>query len=481
MKNTAEDLQQVATQVTAALAAYIDQSQKGVGKVLQQLPASELAQRLQLEKWITDGGITADNVMDFLLPYLENTQHMNHPGFIGHQVATPHMASGIADYIHGVINNPMAIYEMGPAAAVIEKTIINWMLQKAGWWKGASITDFSYHEGNGSGILTHGGSQANMTAMLAARAAIAPEAWDHGVPDDLVVLGSEVAHYSMARAISMIGLGKKALVPVRTTEHEVLLPDDLYRQHQRVISEGKRVMAVVANACATSTGLYDPIDEMSAMCEEHGLWLHIDGAHGASALLSDYHRHHFKGIHRAKSMIWDAHKMLRTSALCAAVLFRDDADLANTFQQKGSYIFHEKEQPGFDLMPYAIECTKAGIGTKLFWVLAAEGEDALADYITGRYDVTRRFYDLIHAQDDFDCPYVPESNILCFRYTRHDADCDMQLQIRNRLVIDGDYYITSAEVSGRRYLRFSVMNELTMESHVIQLLDRVREIATTLY
>lgn len=477
MNNTSTDLHIIAQKVLEVLSDYVSNSQTGEGKVLQQMPAGELAATLQLEKWIHGGGLNEDNVLDFLTSYLENTQHMHHPHYIGHQVATPHVASGIADFIHGVINNPMAIYEMGPAAAVIEKTVVNWMLQKAGWFSGSSITDFSYHQENGSGILTHGGSQANMTAMLAARAAAAPDAWDEGVPPDLVVLGSEVAHYSMARAISMIGLGTQALWPVRTTAHEVLLPDDLYQQYHSAVSQGKTIMAVVANACATSTGLYDPIDEMSQLCQEHGLWLHIDGAHGASALITDEHRHRLKGIKGARSMIWDAHKMLRTSALCAAVLFRDGDDLAKTFQQKGSYIFHDKEQPGFDLMPYAIECTKAGIGTKLFWVLAAEGEESLGQYVSGRYDATKRFHDLINAQPDFECPYEPESNILCFRYTADQADDDTQLRLRNQLVINGDFYITSAEVSGVRYLRLSVMNELTDEEHIVKLLDRVRELA----
>jgi len=309
---------------------------------------------------------------------------------------------------------------------------------------------------------------------------IAPEAWVEGNPGDLVVMGSEVAHYSIARTISIIGMGKRNMVSVPTTNTEVLRPELLERHYKQTLEQGKRVMCVVANACATSTGLYDPIEEIGHFCKEHDLWYHVDGAHGASALVSDQEKHHLKGLELADSMIWDTHKMLRTTTLCAAVLFKDGQSLAKTFQQKGSYLFHEKEKPGFDLMPYTIECTKAGIGTKLFWVLAAEGEQGLSDYIDRQYDITKEFYQVISAHVDFECPYVPESNIICFRYTSGAKTNAYQLTLRNELVKRGNFYITSTEVSGIRYLRMTVINALTEVTHIKELLTEIVEIANEL-
>ena len=239
-------------------------------------------------------------------------------------------------------------------------------------------------------------------------------------------------------------------------------------------------MAVIANACATSTGLYDPLDEIGQFCNENALWFHVDGAHGASALLSDNQKTLMKGHQRADSLIWDTHKMLRTSTLCAAVLYKDARNLTNTFQQKGSYIFHDKEKLGFDLMPNSIECTKSGMGTKLFWVLAAEGEKGISEYIDRQYDITKIFHEIISQDLDFECPYFPESNIICFRYTSGPDSNDFQLRIRNEIVKSGEYYITSTEVSGVRYLRLTVMNALTNESHIKQLLEKLKIIALSL-
>ncbi len=477
MKNNSTDFKAMVQVVSEKLGSYLNDSQQGNVKTLIQKPAEQLAKDLQLEKWIKKGGLNEKSVVPFLDTYLENTQHIHHPHYIGHQVAVPHVASGIADFINGTINNPMAIYEMGPAGAVIEKFLINWMLEKIGWFKGTHLGDFKRQKNNGSGILTHGGSLANLTALSAARANIAPDAWVKGTPSDLVILVSEESHYSIARAASIMGLGKDAIIPVAVDNLRVMKPEALLPTYEKVKAEGKRVMAVVGNACTTATGLYDPLDEIGAFCEAHNLWYHVDGAHGASTLLSAKEKPLLKGIERADSVIWDAHKMMRTSALCAAVLFKDQQVMERAFQQKGSYLFHQKEEVGFDLIPYTVECTKAAIGTKLFWVLAAEGEQGIAHYIEKIHENTRLFHKIVHEHPDFHCPYFPESNILCFRYIEFGLDNDFQLALRNKIIERGNFYITSTEFNDVRYLRITVMNDLTKEKHINGLIDEIIKVA----
>ena len=480
MKNNPQDFKAVAEVVVQKLSNYLAESQAGQGKVLVQKPIGQLAQDMELEKWIKEGGITPTGVSNFLDAYLPNTQHMHHPQYIGHQVAVPHVASSMADFVHGVINNPMAIYEMGPAGSAVEHVIVNWMLDKVGWFKGYHLGDFKKGKESGGGVLTHGGSVANLTALSAARAAIAPESWMEGTPNDLVVLGSEVAHYCIARSISIMGMGKKAMIPVPVNQWEVLKPEALIPIYKKVKEEGKRVMAVVANACATATGLYDPIDEIGHFCEENGLWFHIDGAHGASALVSPEERHLLKGVKRANSLVWDTHKMLRTSTLCAAVLFKDYRNLTTTFQQKGSYLFYEKEAVGYDIITHTVECTKAAIATKLFWVLAAEGEKGLAQFVSNQYTITKKFRQIIDAHPDFSCPYEPESNILCFLYTKFGLDNSFQLALQNAVVQKGNFYISSSEVNDVRYLRLTVINPLTKEVHIRAMMEEIITLAAEL-
>jgi len=457
------------------LATYRRASEAGDTQVVLQKEGDELAAQMGLAKWIRGGGLNADNVQAFLAPYLENSQHMHHPGFIGHQVAVPHEGAAIADMIHGIINNPMAVYEMGPTASVIERVVVNWMLEKAGWFTGA-IDGFTPSANNGAGVLTHGGSLANLTAVLAARARAFPNAWQEGTPPNLAVIAPAATHYSLARAVSIAGLGQNALCYTPVNVFDVLQPEKLEETYRQSVNAGKTVFMVSANACTTATGLYDPIDEVAEFCEAHNLWLHVDGAHGGSALLPDKERHLMKGISRADSLTWDAHKMMRTSALCAAILFKDQKSMLGTFHQDASYIFYGDDQIGFDVGPYAVECTKSALGAKLFWVLAMDGEQGLAKFVEKQYADTRAFYGLINAQPDFTCPYKPEANILCFKYDGVEGN-EAQLALREKILARGNYYITTAKVNDVRYLRLSVMNPLTGLETIEGLLGEIRACA----
>lgn len=478
MKSNSSNLNAISQIVLKHLVEYFSQSQKGKGKTLIQRSPQSIAQNLEVEKYIREGIPNLEAIESILLQYLDNTQHLHHPQYIGHQVGIPNIGSSIADFVHGVTNNPMAIYEMGPAGATIEKVVVNWMLEKATWFKGRQLGEFDDAIIQGGGILTHGGSMANLTVLLAARAKANPDIWTEGNDPNLVVLAPAVSHYSVAKSLSIMGMGSKSVIPVPVNDLEVLKVEELNNIYQKIKAEGKKVMAVVANACATSTGLYDPIEEVGLFCKENDLWFHVDGAHGAAALVSPNERHLLKGIELADSLIWDAHKMLRTSALCAAALFKDHTNLDRAFKQKGSYIFFDQEQIGFDLISNAIECTKSGLGTKLFWSIVIEGEKGMSDFVEKQYAKGKEFYEIIQAHPDFECPYFPESNVLCFRYTKGKADNAYQLAIRNEIVKQGNFYITSAVVNDVRYLRLSIMNPLTNKEHIEELLEAIVDLAS---
>ena len=472
--------EEVNHEISQLIEHYISESKNGNTQVLKQQSPEKIAEKLEVETHFKKGFNSVTSIKDFISKYLENTNHLRNPRYMGHQVAVPQDLSGIPDWIHGTVNNPSSLYEMGPAWATLEAFMINWMLSKLGWFKGNHLQDFTLHKNSGSGILTHGGSIANLTALSAARAAIAPEAWTEGSPKDLVVMGPSTAHYSIARAISIMGMGKNAFIPVPVDENEVLITSALESVYQEQLKKGKRVMAVVANACATSTGLFDNLDEVANFCEKHSLWYHVDGAHGAVALLSEKDKERVRGIERADSLIWDAHKMMRVSALCTAVLYKNYTSQVNTFQQKGSYVFHEGDVIGMDSMPFTVECTKSALGFKLYWSFALEGEKAISDFISNSFQQAKELYNYLSERSDFHCPYKPESNILCFQYQPEILTDEQQLDLRYQLIETGDFYITSCEVQGKRYLRTVLMNPLTQKKDFIALAEKIKTIATSI-
>jgi L-2,4-diaminobutyrate decarboxylase len=447
------------------LASYVERTAGGDGPAVGRASRAAVAERLDLARLLRDGGLDAASFGDWLSRYLREGVHLHHPREMCHQVAVPDVGGALADLVHGVTNQPMSIYEMGPAAAAIELAVVEWMVGRVGWQPGVA-----------GGVLTHGGSLANLTALLAARARAAPDAWRDGVPHDLAILAPPSAHYSVARAAGILGLGEAAVVALDVDELDRVRADRVQDALLRTRAAGRRPMAVVATAGATGTGLYDDLRAIGEVCREQGVWLHVDGAHGASALLSARHRHRLDGIELADSVIWDAHKMLRTSSLCAAVLVRDAHDLPAAFRQHASYLDFDNPD-GVDVIDRQIECTKGELGLKLFLGLAFAGEAGLAGYVDEQYAKALTLWRLVRSRPGFSAPYRPQSNILCFRYGGPGVD---QAAIRDALLADGDFHISSAEVAGRRHLRVAIMSPATDAASLAALLDAVEAAGTTL-
>ena len=469
------DFEAALTRTLGSLEGYLRDSRARARPVVRLQPIQDIAARLDLQRWIREGGLLQGPLEDFLDSYLDSTTRMHHPGYMAHQVAVPDLSGALGALVDSFTNNPMAIYEMGPAAVAMEHVTVNWMLEKVGWkpspWPGSTEAGGRH----GGGVLTHGGSLANLTALAAARQRVAPSAWQDGNPAKLAVFASPHAHYAVHRAVGILGLGQRAVLPLETDERGAILPETLAGTYDAAVKDGWTPMALVANACSTSVGIFDPLRPIAAFCRRRDLWLHVDGAHGASALLSPVTRPHLDGIEEADSLVWDAHKLLRTPSLCAAVLMRDAVCLDNTFQQEASYLFHDKTQPGIDLISRTVECTKAGLGLRLFFVLASLGEQKLATYVENTFAMAKKAYEMVCSRQGFHSPVEPQANILCLRYGDDDA---LQLRVRDTLLQEGRFHVSSTEFLGNRYLRLVLMHPDTNETLIGQLLDRIEELAT---
>ena len=468
--------------VVQALNKHDKAARAGKGKVINLRPMEELISDFNLAFHIKNGKMSEKDLSQFVEKYLLASTKLHHPSYLAHQVAAPHHAGSLGAMIDGFTNNAMAIYEMGPAASAIEYFIINWFLKKVGW-QPSPLTledekkDTKKNQNFGGGVLTHGGSIANLTAMIAARNRVAPDAWDNGNPSDLALLAPAGCHYSIARAASIIGIGQKSIYHLQVDKNGAVIPDKLVQTYELLKNDGKRPVALTANACSTAVGIYDPLDEIGDFCKENNIWFHVDGAHGASALLSQKYKYLLKGIEKADSLTWDAHKLMQAPILCAALLVRDHNSIDTAFKQEASYLFHEKDQPGFDFIQRTIECTKAGLGLKLFMVLAALGEQGLSDFIEERVELTLKAYEYIHNQPGFMCPIKPESNILCFRV---DGSDDLQIKIRDRLIADGDFYLSTTSFNGVRYLRVVIISPGTRFEDIKKLIARVENLKNEL-
>ena len=405
------------------------------------------------------------NIQSLYKKFLDQSNHLHHPKFIGHQVVPPLPMAALSDLMATFSNNGMAIYEMGPAATAIERNVIEWLLNFLGW------------DENANGLITSGGSLGNLTALLAARQAVsAYDVWEEGVKSDLAVMVSEESHYSVDRSVKIMGLGESGVIKLPTRDHKIRV-DALPKILKQANDQGKKVMALVGNACSTSTGIYDHNDEMADFCQENNIWFHIDGAHGGAAILSEKYKHLTKGIERADSVVIDFHKMMLTPALTTAVLFKDGNKSYESFAQKASYLLDKNgEIPWYDGAGRTIECTKKAMGLKVYMMIKTYGDELFSSYIDKTYDLAHEFEAYLNTLDDFELGAKPESNIVCFRLINQKGDLNkLNADIRDKIIKDGEYYIVHTVIDNNVYFRITIMNPFTDIKILKGLIKKIRK------
>jgi L-2,4-diaminobutyrate decarboxylase len=410
---------------------------------------------------------------DLVARVLSGSNHLHHPRYMGHQVTAPVPLAALCDLVSSLLNNGMAVYEMGPVATAMERHVLRWMAARLGLPESAD------------GVLTSGGSAGNLTALLAARQAKAGfDAWKDGAHagPPLTVLVPRTAHYCITRSTRIMGWGEGGVTPVDVDARFRLRPDALEDALAEATRAGRKVIAVVASAGSTATGAFDPLEAVADFAQAHGLWFHVDGAHGAAASLSRKYRAQVRGIERADSVVWDAHKGLLMPALVTAVLFRDGARSFEAFAQEASYLFHgDGERPWSDVGLRTLECTKEMMALKLYTCLSVLGTRVFEDEVTRSYDQARRFAEVLGASGDFEVAVPPDCNIVCFRYTpAHVPDTEwdaLQVRLRERLVTRGDFYLVQTRLPKGVYLRTTLINPLTTDADLDALVESLRTAA----
>lgn len=403
---------------------------------------------------------------------LAASHHLQHPRYIGHQCSVPLPATAWLGALSDLLNNGSAVYEMGPAAVAMERAVVRWLCSRAG-----------FDPLGADGVLTHGGSAGNLTALLAARQASAPyDVWEEGcrAPGEFCIVASDQAHYSVRRAAQILGLGAGGVLTVATDARFRLRLDDLQQVLDRARGEGRVVLAVVASAGSTATGAIDPLEGVADLCGARGLWLHVDGAHAGAMVVSDQLRGRLAGIARADSLVIDAHKMLLMPALATAVLFREGGRSYETFSQQASYLFDRSaRQEWFNPAHRTLECTKRMLGLNLYAALWTLGTDFFAGFQERMQALAGRFADLLEARPGWELAVRPEANIVCFRYLPEgggDPDA-LQAGLRDRIIQEGSFYLVKTTLRGRTWLRTTLINPLTEDRDLEALLLRAEQLA----
>ena len=378
------------------------------------------------------------------------------------------LLSWLGDLLTAAYNPHASCRANGPALFRIEEKLIRWLCDQVGY------------PAQAGGLFLSGGSLANLTALTAARDAKLPE----DQRDRAVVYLSDQTHASVAKALHIIGFRKDQLRVLPTDAEFRLEVSALRSAVAEDACRGKRPFAVVASAGSTNTGSVDPLDAIADLCQRSGMWMHVDGAYGASALLSPTQRAALKGIERSDSLSWDAHKWMLQTYACSMVLVREQSDLVHSFVAHPEYLQDAADSPEsvefWDLGP---ELTRPARGLKLWLTLQTLGSREMGQIIDYGCALAKTAEQLLRTWPDWEIVTPAQLAILNFRYapkgcTPKQIDA-WNHAIARQITESGFAMVYTTQLRGQTVLRLCTINPRTTEEDIRQTLERLAELAQT--
>ena len=326
-------------------------------------------------------------------------------------------------------------------------------------------------------MLVSGGSASNLTALACAREArIGP------MDEHAVVYMSDQTHSSLARAARALGFRPEQVRIIPTDETGRIRPDALRSAVAADESAGRTPLIVVANAGTTATGAIDPFRDLAEICSEHGIWLHVDGAYGAFACLSDRGREALAGMELADSITLDPHKWLYQPVELGSLLVRDGSRLRRAFEITPDYLADvDAANQEVNFSDLGLQLTRSSRALKLWMSIRYFGLAAFRAAIDTCLDLTYHAQQQITESPELELMTPASLGVVTFR--RHPPGVDdeavlerMNASLAEEIQRQGDVFVSTARVRGRLVLRLCVLNHSTSAVEV----DRALELAVTL-
>jgi len=422
---------------------------------------------------------------------IEGSRQNGHPRFFGY-VASPATAPGaFAELIAGALNSNITCWRSAPAGTEIERLVVNWLSTLVGYGD------------NVQGLLTSGGSMANLIALLVAhRTKSSANIAGQGIHADsapMTIYASDQIHLSIPKAADILGLGRNQVRLVKSDERMRIDLKVLRKLIEGDQKAGLHPFCVVGSAGTVNTGAIDPLAELATVAKDFNLWFHIDGAYGALGALDKTKTTLFDGLERADSLALDPHKWLYVPVTAGCLLFREPAAARAAFGAgDADYIrvFNDAvEQEAFAFWDYGVELSRPFRALKIWLTLRYYGARRLAEAISDDNALAQHMARQIEQSDDFELLAPVELSICCFRHvpvslnlrlqSMPEAEREQTLdQLNTRLMSlvqrGGQAYLSNATVNGRFALRACITNFRTTAADIDTTLAIIRAIAEPL-
>ena len=415
-------------------------------QVIWEAPEGQMA---KVKAWdIPKDGRSAKEVVEkMMLDVYQYRGDSNHPRFFGFVPGPASSISWLGDIMTSAYNIHAGGSKLAPMVNCIEQKLLRWLCDQVGFGAQAG------------GVFVSGGSMANITALTAAR--------DNKLDDETLHLGvayiSDQTHSSVAKGLRIIGIPNKRIRKIPTNPDFTIRTDLLEEQIQKDSKDGLIPFVIIGTAGTTNTGSIDPLKELSAIAKRYQMWFHIDGAYGASILLSPKYKHLLEGAELADSISWDAHKWLYQTYGCAMVLVNDVQHLFHSFHVNPEYLKDiEGDLDHINTWDIGMELTRPARGLKLWLTLQILGTDLIGSAIEHGFQLADWAEEAVRELPDWEIVSPSQLAMVNFRFapkglSKEQTDT-LNEQISKKILDNGYAAVFTTVLHGQTVLRICALH-----------------------
>jgi glutamate/tyrosine decarboxylase-like PLP-dependent enzyme len=393
------------------------------------------------------------------------TTHVTHPRYFGLFNPSITVAGIVGDTLAALYNPQLATWQHAPAANELERLTLAHLARALGLDSERVFANF-----------TTGGAEANMSAVLAGLAYRFPQAAEHGVAaidaPPVIYITSE-SHHSFVKIARMAGLGTRALAEIPLTSRYVLDARVLAERMRSDARAGRTPFMVVGTVGSTGGGLVDPLDEIADVAADNNAWFHADAAWGGAAVLVPRLRPAVRGIERADSITWDAHKWLSAPMGAGMFFCRHPAAVRRAFALSASYMPPSAGEHTVDPYAATMQWSRRAIGLKVFMTIAELGAAGMTEMLERQTDMGDRLRARLRAAgwtiaNDTALP------LICFTHDDIVAGRTSTAEILKHVYARGHVWISDVVLGGgTRVLRACITSFRTGEEDLTCLVDEI--------
>jgi aromatic-L-amino-acid decarboxylase len=406
------------------------------------------------------------DVEKLILPGITHWQSPNFFAFFPCNASAPAI---LGDLVSSGLGIQGMLWATSPACTELETHVLDWLVEMLG------LPEKFLSTSTGGGVIQDSASSASLCAILAARERSTGYASNkQGCKGELVAYASPQAHSSIEKAVRIAGLGDENLRVIDVDARFALRPDALAAQIARDRQSGKVPCIVCATVGTTSSNALDPLREIGRLCQEQGIWLHVDSAMAGTAALCPEFRYINEGVELADSYCFNPHKWMFTNFDCDCFYVAQRKSLIDALSILPDYLRNKATESGavIDYRDWQVPLGRRFRSLKLWFVIRHYGVEGLRYHVRRHVALAQQFVSWVQQDPRFELAAPAPLNLVCFRHRAGDAFNEALLDSLNR---SGDLYLTHTKLNGRFIIRFCVGQTYAEFRHVQRAWQRIGE------